>query len=309
MTYFRHLRGIGFAAAALAASATSAFGAEAAATAQVNVRSGPGTSFAVVDQLYAGEVVDVVECNAPNTWCRIYHEGPDGWVSRTYLGVPPAGGSGGSGGGDVQVGITIPLPGGGSITFGTPGYTPPGGGAPPPPPPPAPPAASQVCVYDLPNYLGASTCVNAGTSATAVPGFWNDRVTSLRTFGGASLRLCEHINFGGYCNVFNGNVPILGTPLNNKGSSYDVIPPEPYRVCVYDGANYQGASVCANAGVSAPAIPPIWNDKITSIKVFGGARIRLCQNPGFGGFCNIFSANTPTLGGPLNNNASSYQTW
>jgi hypothetical protein len=303
MTISRLLRRFGLALAAIAATAGSAAALEAAATTELNVRSGPGTGYAVVDTLYPGEVVDVVECNAPNTWCRIYHEGPDGWVSRKYLGAPPAAGASGS---DVQIGITIPLPGGGSITFGTPGYTPPGGGAPPPPPPPA---TAQVCVYDFPNYMGPSTCVNAGTSMKAISGFWNNRVTSLRTFGGASIRLCDLANYGGFCNVFSSNQPALGAGLNNKATSYDVMPPQPRRVCVYAQPNYQGASVCVNAGVSAPSVPPIWNDKVSSLKVFGGARIRLCRHPGFGGFCNVFSTHIPMLGAALNDQASSYQTW
>ncbi len=51
------------------------------------------------------------------------------------------------------------------------------------------------------------------------------------------------------------------------------------------------------------------NNRITSIKVSGGAKIKLCQNPGYMGFCNTFSSNVPQLGFPLNNKASSYKTW
>jgi len=54
------------------------------ATASVNVRSGPGTSYGVVDTLYAGESVDIEECRSTG-WCLITHSGPDGWVSARYL--------------------------------------------------------------------------------------------------------------------------------------------------------------------------------------------------------------------------------
>lgn len=64
----------------LATSAASA----AQATGSVNVRSGPGTSFGVVDSLSAGESVDVGECRS-NGFCYITHSGPDGWVSSRYL--------------------------------------------------------------------------------------------------------------------------------------------------------------------------------------------------------------------------------
>lgn len=286
------------AAAALFFITGAALAVEAAATSAVNVRTGPGTSYPVVDTLHAGEVVDVTECNASNTWCRIYHSGPDGWVSRSYLGAGPSAGNGGSA---VQFGFTLPLPGGGSITFGTPGYTPPpgGGGI----------GVPRVCVYNLVNYGGASTCINAGVSDNSIGATWNNKITSIRTFGGASIRLCQNANYGGFCNVFSNNVPVLGGALNNKASSYDVLPPEKARVCVYDLPNYAGASRCVNAGTNGPTMPPLWNNKVTSLRTFGGAHIRLCQNPGFGGGCNVFTGNVPTLGGMLNNQASSYQTW
>lgn len=54
------------------------------ARASVNVRSGPGTSYRVVDQLFRGEDVNVRRCSS-NGWCYITHPGPDGWVSARYL--------------------------------------------------------------------------------------------------------------------------------------------------------------------------------------------------------------------------------
>ncbi|HEY8595194.1 MAG TPA: SH3 domain-containing protein [Devosiaceae bacterium] len=289
----------GYALAGLLVSGSAALAVEAAATAAVNVRTGPGTGFGVVDTLHAGEVVDVVECNSSNTWCRIEHDGPDGWVSRSYLGAPPASGSSSS---DLEFGMTIPLPGGGYFSFGTPGYTPPG------PPPPAP-GVARVCVYDLPGYGGTSVCRYPGQRDANLSGFWNNRVSSLRTYGGASIRLCQNANYGGVCTVFNSNRSALGAAMNNRASSYDVLPPEPRRVCVYDLANYQGASVCVNAGASSASLGPVWNNKITSVKVFGGARILLCQNPGFGGFCRTVNSNEAALGPLLDNRVSSYRTW
>lgn len=54
------------------------------ATGSVNVRTGPGTQYRVVDTLYAGENVNIETCSS-NGWCRITHTGPDGWVSARYL--------------------------------------------------------------------------------------------------------------------------------------------------------------------------------------------------------------------------------
>ena len=74
----------GLAALALLATAGSAFAATAYATSNVNVRSGPGTGYGVVDTLRRGERVDVQQCRG--SWCYVEKRGPDGWVSASYLG-------------------------------------------------------------------------------------------------------------------------------------------------------------------------------------------------------------------------------
>ena len=70
-------------AAALSAGAMTAAAATESTT-TLNVRSGPSTAYTVVDTLYSGERVDVKRCQT-NGWCLIAHNGPDGWVSASYL--------------------------------------------------------------------------------------------------------------------------------------------------------------------------------------------------------------------------------
>lgn len=62
---------------------SAAFAAPATASASVNVRSGPGTDYEIVDRLRAGERVEVEGCR--DGWCYITHSGPDGYVSASYL--------------------------------------------------------------------------------------------------------------------------------------------------------------------------------------------------------------------------------
>ncbi|MEQ1768633.1 MAG: SH3 domain-containing protein [Devosia sp.] len=76
--------------------ATAAQALDAEATTSVNVRSGPGTGYAVVDTLYAGESVDVEDCRSSG-WCHVSHSGPDGWVSSHYLSISDDGSDDGSG--------------------------------------------------------------------------------------------------------------------------------------------------------------------------------------------------------------------
>ena len=79
------MKNFAIATAALVVGLTLASGALAAeASRYVNVRSGPGTSYRIVDALNRGEHVNVRKCRS-NGWCYITHPGPDGWVSARYL--------------------------------------------------------------------------------------------------------------------------------------------------------------------------------------------------------------------------------
>lgn len=83
MALSKKLMAGGLAALALMATAGSAFAAPAFVTSNINVRSGPGTSYGVIDTIRRGERVDVQQCRG--SWCYIEKRGPDGWVSSSYL--------------------------------------------------------------------------------------------------------------------------------------------------------------------------------------------------------------------------------
>ena len=63
--------------------AGTAMAAQAIATTNVNVRSGPGSSYSAIDTLRRNEVVEVTGCRGG--WCYVEKAGPDGWVSSNYL--------------------------------------------------------------------------------------------------------------------------------------------------------------------------------------------------------------------------------
>lgn len=176
-------------------TAIPALAATAVATTPVNVRSGPGTNYRVVDVLARGEEVEVIECQA--RWCRIRHPGPDGWVSARYL-------SGVSGDGtpefSFQFGIGPEGPSFGFF-FGQ------------------PPGIARVCFYDRFNYRGASFCLPEGTQRRQLTGFWNNRISSVRIFGDTDVTLCRNWYFGGYCRTLTRSERALGGFLNNQVSS------------------------------------------------------------------------------------------
>jgi len=71
------------AGAILVGTAVAALAAPAVATTNVNVRTGPGTGYAVAATLKRGERVNVEGCRAG--WCYVSKRGPSGWVSWQYL--------------------------------------------------------------------------------------------------------------------------------------------------------------------------------------------------------------------------------
>jgi len=73
----------GLAALAFAATVGAALAAPGFATSNVNVRSGPGSSYRVVDVLQRGQRVDIQQCRG--SWCFVSKPGPNGWVSANYL--------------------------------------------------------------------------------------------------------------------------------------------------------------------------------------------------------------------------------
>jgi uncharacterized protein YraI len=67
-------------------------------TANVNLRKGAGTSFAVIVVIPAGSTVTLLDPTAKNGFLNIEFSGTAGWSSATYLTAIAGTGSGGSGG-------------------------------------------------------------------------------------------------------------------------------------------------------------------------------------------------------------------
>jgi uncharacterized protein YraI len=73
--------GIGALTLASAAAANS----PAVTTGDLNIRSGPGTGYAVVGVIPAGHSVSVANCVAGGSWCAVDFAGTHGWSSASYI--------------------------------------------------------------------------------------------------------------------------------------------------------------------------------------------------------------------------------
>jgi uncharacterized protein YraI len=82
MGYAMRLKHLALAASVLLVSAGAA--AADIVTGDLNLRSGPGPNFAIIDTMPAGSHVRVLECGAG--WCRVRWRGIEGFASASYLG-------------------------------------------------------------------------------------------------------------------------------------------------------------------------------------------------------------------------------
>lgn len=208
--------------AGLIVTAGAAFAVPAEARIAVNVRTGPAITYTRVDTLSAGELVDVVECDGG--WCYVDQDGPNGWVSATYLQAPSSGPAAPSNP-DCTFEFTIG-PGGPSLSLVCDG---PAAPPPPPPPPPPGPEPTLACFFTGSNYTGTQFCLGVAT-LNSLGGTFNDNISSVRLTGGARARLCVDNNLGGFCRNIFASEAGFGAALENNASSLQVFtgaPPGP----------------------------------------------------------------------------------
>lgn len=193
--------GVAVASAAVVVFLPAAQAAPGTVTSNVNVRSGPGTGYAVVDTVRRGQQVDVQQCQG--SWCYVSKPGPDGWVSASYL---SAGGSPvNPSQPNLSFGFTIGGGNGPSVSIGV------GNNNPPPPvvvrPEPSP-VYGEVCFYDRSRFRGESFCLTPGDSVRNL-GDWTDRISSIDNADGYEVQVCSEPSYRN-CRVYTTSASSLG---------------------------------------------------------------------------------------------------
>jgi len=196
-----------FCAAAVVLLPATSMAAPATASGTVNVRSGPSTSYPVVDTLRAGESVDVRGCRSG--WCFVEKSGPDGYVSASLL---RAGGT--TVAPNFNLSFNFPS---GSFSIGTGGVgigigTPPRPGPGPGPgnPPPGGSGGGDVCFYSGANYSGSRFCMDEGDVTPYVGASWNNRISSIRNRDGLRVTACDDAGYDD-CRTYTTSASNLGS--------------------------------------------------------------------------------------------------
>jgi len=187
---------------------SAAFAAPATATTAVNVRSGPGSSNAVVGSLAAGERVEMGRCTGG--WCQITRRGTNGWVYSQYLSAH-SGGSRPSPSPQPDAGFCISTP---NLSFGI--------NCTPPPVASRPGSWDRVCFYEHENFRGRSFCARPGEQNARLSSSWRRTISSIQISGNAKAVVCDNANFNGWCATVTSDVRRVAPHHNDTIASYRV---------------------------------------------------------------------------------------
>jgi hypothetical protein len=192
------------------------------------------------------------------------------------------------------------------------------------------PAAAQggrnddrVCFYRDVQFQGPSWCYQPGDELADLRDRRNE-ISSIRIVGRARVVVFDEREFLGTTDEFDMDVPDLtlramegrrtwndriesftialvgrgrGRGVGRGGGERDDRTSRD-RICVYEGANYQGRSQCWDAGEEETNLNRTngWNDQISSIRVFGRTSIDLYRDAGFRGQRLRINGDVPDLG-------------
>jgi hypothetical protein len=233
------------AAAALLVS-VAASAATATVSTELNMRTGPGTGYPVVQVLPRGAQVDA-NCSAGSSWCQVYYSGIPGYVSSRYLTTyaPP------------QTAYNPPTY---TPPYNPPAYNPPAYN----PPAYTPPATGQGVLGNIdPAILGLGAAVIGGVLGNA--------------FG------------NGDDNDDDNNARNRDRDRDRDGRWRGRDRDRDQVVCFYEDFDYGGRQFCGEPGDRTRSLANGWNDRISSIRVSGGAQVQVCEDFEFGGQCRTIN--------------------
>jgi hypothetical protein len=179
----------------------------------------------------------------------------------------------------------------------------------------------RVCFYRDIEFQGPSWCYRAGDELADLRDR-GDEISSIRVFGRARVIVYDLNEFMGASDEFDMDVPDLRLRnmegrrnWNDRIDSFQVVAfnrrgrgfgrdrddrdngPARDRVCVYEHINYGGRSQCWTADEEERNLSGAgWNDRISSIRVFGRARVEVYRDANYRGERLRLDRDAPDLG-------------
>jgi hypothetical protein len=170
------------------------------------------------------------------------------------------------------------------------------------------------CFYVDSDFRGDSFCLNSGESLGSLGDRFNDRISSIRLFGGVQVVAYKDARFGGAVRTILQDASSLGDfggqissvlvaggqqGPTDFGGQYGAVAPVSYPAngaCFFTGADYQGDGFCMNAGEAQVSLDSRYKARIASVRVFGGARAYVYEGEDYTGLNQVVSRDTPDLG-------------
>jgi hypothetical protein len=188
--------------------------------------------------------------------------------------------------------------------------------------------ATGACFYEDVNFRGRSFCVRPGERMETLPAGMGDKISSVRLAGATEVTVYRDSNMRGRSARLISDVRDLKAEgWGDTISSLDVGRAAGARwrsdrspvwgrnqetpregACFYEEADYRGRSFCAPRGATFTSLPRGFNDKISSVRVFGG-EVRVFQNRNFRGRSTEIRSDTPNLRGNWRDNVSSIRVF
>jgi len=200
------------------------------------------------------------------------------------------------------------------------------------------PGDREICVFDLPNFGGASNRLVRGFSSTAVGVVWgayytpaafpasvqNDWIGSILVGPQTRARICTDANWQGACfdlttggwnlGGFDNAISSVRVEWTDQscwdGPNWQVFPGE---VSIYENANQSGDCTTKDQlgfEYSHAGLMGIRNDTLSSLRIGANTQAVVCRNANQGGPCQAILNREPSplnvnFGGPVGNDAAS----
>ncbi len=183
----------------------------------------------------------------------------------------------------------------------------------------------RVCFYRDVEYQGPSWCYRPGDELADLRNR-NNEISSIRIFGRARVVVWDQEEFMGATDEFDMDAPDLRLRAmegrrnwNDRIDSFQVLSfnrrgrgfgvgrndrdeyrdnrPARDRICVYEDINYGGRSQCWDADEDERNLQGRgWNDRISSIRVYGRARVEVYRDADYRGQRLRIDRDAPDLG-------------
>ena len=170
-----------------------------------------------------------------------------------------------------------------------------------------------VCFYEDAQFRGNRICAPIGEAIRRLQGF-NDVISSITVEDGAKVDVCTSANFGGRCATVRKDLPYVGDRMNDRITSYRVSaarraqPEEDVdRACLFLHEGYRGRRICRGAGETVAVIPDELEDAISSIRISGNVKVRICGRTNLRGRCQDVNENQAYVGDRWNDRISSFR--